>query len=90
MYYILNYDYVEDYLERRKPYREAHLDLAQSMLASGELVMAGTFNLPLHGAEILFKSGKDKVEEFIDKDPYVKNGIVMNWKIKEWNVVVGG
>lgn len=90
MYYILVYDYVDDYVERRKPYREEHLKLAEQMKEDGDLMMAGTYNLPYHGAELLFKSDKKKVEEFIDKDPYVTHGVVMNWKIKEWNVVVGG
>jgi hypothetical protein len=34
---------------------------------------------------------KDKsvIEEFVDKDPYVKNGLIAKWEIREWTVVIG-
>ena len=30
------------------------------------------------------------VEAFVEQDPYVRNGLVTSWHIREWNVVVGG
>jgi uncharacterized protein YciI len=30
------------------------------------------------------------VEAFTKADPYVQNGLVTGWRIREWNVVVGG
>lgn len=40
-YFILNYTYVPDILERRGPYREQHLAGAKQQLEAGKLVMAG-------------------------------------------------
>lgn len=40
-YHILTYQYVPDIVEKRGPYREAHIAAAKSKLDAGILVMAG-------------------------------------------------
>lgn len=90
MYFLLLYDYVENVVERRAPYREAHLALAREYVARGELVLGGAFADPVDGAALVFKAGdRAKVEEFVRRDPYVVNGLVTQWRIREWTVVVG-
>ena len=90
MHFLLFYDYVENVIERRAPYRDAHLNLIREYVDRGELVLAGAFTAPADGAAIVFKvAGKGRVEEFIAKDPYVANRIVTGWRIREWNVVAG-
>ncbi len=89
MMYILFYDYGENALERRAPYREAHLDLAGGVYAEGQLVRAGAFNDPLDGAALVFRS-REAAEGFAAVDPYVSSGLVTGWKVREWNVVIGG
>jgi uncharacterized protein YciI len=91
MYYLLLYDVVENYVEKRKPLREAHLDCAMKALARGELVLAGAFADPVDGAALLFKGEDPSVaERFAQNDPYVMNGLVEKWRVRAWNVVVGG
>jgi len=29
-------------------------------------------------------------EDFVKRDPYVSNGLITEWTIREWNVVIGG
>jgi uncharacterized protein YciI len=29
-------------------------------------------------------------EEFAKNDPYVKNGLITRWWVREWTVVLGG
>jgi uncharacterized protein YciI len=41
MHYLLFYDYVENAVERRAPFRAEHLRLAQEALGRGELLMGG-------------------------------------------------
>ena len=41
MHYLLFYDVVPDYVERRAPLRSAHLALGREALARGELVLGG-------------------------------------------------
>jgi uncharacterized protein YciI len=91
MYYLLFYDYCENVVERRTPYREGHLKLARESLERGDLVMAGALTDPVDGAVFVFRtSGIAPIEEFIKRDPYVSNGIVTAWRIRGWTVAVGG
>ncbi|GAB3685044.1 YciI-like protein [Salinisphaera aquimarina] len=90
MYFLLSYDYVENIVERRAPYRDTHLALAQAYAGRGELVLGGAFTQPADSAALVFNvGGQADVEAFVAKDPYVKNGLVTGWRIREWNVVVG-
>jgi uncharacterized protein YciI len=89
MYFALTYDLADDYLQRRPAYREEHLALASRAHRDGRLVLAGAFRPP-EGALLVFR-GDDAsaAEEFVRDDPYVKNGLVKSWRIREWTVVIG-
>jgi hypothetical protein len=88
MYYILFYKTVENYVERRAPFRGDHLDLVNSFHDDGRLVMAGALADPPDGAVLIFKGDNpDAANEFVSKDPYVKNGLVTKWSVRPWNVV---
>lgn len=90
MYCILFYAYVENIIEKRKPYREEHLALAQRFVADGKLILGGAYAEPADGAAIVFKvETKADVLFFVENDPYVNNGLVTQWHIREWNAVVG-
>ena len=90
-YVLLFYDYVPDVLERRAPFREVHLRLAREALARGELVMGGAFDDPVDGAALVWRAADAAtIERFVAADPYVKNGVVTRWRIRPWNVVIGG
>ena len=91
MYFLLLYDVAPDYLERRATFREEHLRLAREAYDRGELVLAGALAEPVDGAVILFQ-GPDRsvAEQFARMDPYVVNGLVTNWRVRDWTVVVGG
>ena len=82
---------VDEYVNRRAPFREAHLEHAANAHHRGHLVMAGAFANPVDGAALVFQAGNPSVvEDFARKDPYVINGLVTNWHVREWTVVVGG
>ena len=90
MYYILFYDVVDDYVERRKPLREEHLALGRAAFERGELVMAGAFAEPADGAAFVFRVDDPAiVQRFAQADPYVRNGLVKAWRVRHWTVVVG-
>ncbi|MFW6722292.1 YciI family protein [Streptomyces sp. MAR4 CNY-716] len=87
-YYVLDYSYVDDYLERRDSYRQAHLDLIRECHRRGDLVMAGAMTeAPPRGLIVWRTDGPGPAEEFVSKDPYVANGLVDEWSIRPWNVV---
>ena len=90
MHYLLFYDYVPDYMERRGEFRALHVNYARQSIARGELVLGGAFANPPDGALLLFKADSaDVVERFAKSDPYVTNGLVTAWKVREWSTVVG-
>ncbi len=90
MYYLLFYDVVPDYVERRIPFRAEHLTLAQAAHDRGELVMGGALADPVDGAVLMFRGNSSAVaESFANLDPYVSNGLVIYWRVRAWNVVVG-
>lgn len=90
MHYLLFYDYVENAVARRAPFREEHLGLARQAVARGELLLGGAFAEPVDGAALLFSAdGPSVVEAFVRSDPYVSNGVVTRWRVRPWTVVVG-
>jgi uncharacterized protein YciI/heme-degrading monooxygenase HmoA len=89
-YYALLYEVVDDYVERRAAFREQHLRVAREFRERGELVLAGAFADPVDRALLVFHvADKSEVEDFARKDPYVVNGLVKKWEVRQWNVVVG-
>lgn len=91
MYYLLLYDVVDDYVERRAAFRAEHLGLAGAAHARGELVLAGALADPADGAVLVFKGDDPTVAaRFAEADPYVQNGLVTRWRVRPWTVVVGG
>lgn len=90
MYLALMYDVVDDYLERRGAFRDEHLALARAAHERGDLALAGAFTEPTDAALLVWASeDRAVVEEFVQRDPYVTNGLVTRWTIRPWNVVVG-
>jgi uncharacterized protein YciI len=89
-HFLLFYDYAPDVLERRPPFRAAHLSLAWAAAERGELLLGGAFADPVDGAVLLFR-GEDRsvAEDFARGDPYVLNGLVERWHVREWTTVVG-
>ena len=51
---LLLYEYVDDIIERRGPYRDAHLALLPQLKDSGTVLMAGSLGDPVTGAAIVF------------------------------------
>ena len=90
MDYLLFYDYSSDYLERRGAFRAEHLALAWDAQSKGHLVLAGALANPADGAVLHFRGDSfTAVQEFAKDDPYVRNGLVKRWRVREWTTVVG-
>ena len=89
-YYALTYHVVDDYMARRPAYREEHLKLALAAQQRGELVLGGAFSDPADAALLVFRAAdKSVVEDFVQHDPYVRNGLVTRWEIRPYTVVIG-
>ena len=90
-HFVLFYDYPADFRDRRAPHRAMHLEYAKASVAHDELQLGGAFaedDPPL--GMLLFKGETAKVaEDFARADPYVTQGVVKSWRVREWMTVVG-
>lgn len=89
-HFLLFYEAGPDYLDRRPAFRAMHLEHAWTAQQRGDLVVAGALADPVDGAVLMF-AGNDKsvAEDFARADPYVVNGLVARWHVREWTTVVG-
>jgi len=91
MHYLLFYEVADDYVDRRGEFRGAHLEKAWAASERGDLLLAGALMKPMDEAILLFKGDTAEVaEQFAKTDPYVLNGLVKRWYVREWNTVAGG
>ncbi len=88
--YILQYEYVENVLEKRAPYREAHLALFGKQVQNGNVIIGGAIDHPPTGAVTVFRNlMPNDIEQFVQQDPYVINGLVTKYTIKPYIAVTG-
>ena len=89
MYYLLFYHTINDYVEKRKPYRSEHLKLLSAELEKNHVVLGGALTDPANQAVIVWQVDDKKIiEDFVANDPYVKNGLISEYEIRSWNVVI--
>jgi uncharacterized protein YciI len=88
-HFMLIYDLVPDYAQRRAPLREAHLALAWKAAEAGELVLGGALEEGAGQAFLLFRGSREAALRFAGVDPYVKHGLVKAFHVRQWHTVVG-
>jgi len=89
-HFLLFYEVSSNYLERRPQFRAEHLKLAWEAQRRGDIVVAGALADPPDGAVLMFQGEDSSVaERFAEADPYVSNGLVTRWYVREWTTVVG-
>ena len=90
MHYLLIYQVIDDYVEKRVPYRSSHLEKALEAVQRGELILGNALANPVDQAILLFRGDSPLfAENFAREDPYVLNGLVISWQVREWTTVVG-
>jgi len=89
MFYLLIYDVVDDYLERRVPFREEHLRLARQYAQQGWLLLGGALADPVDQAILVFQvDAISRIEDFVAQDPYARHGLVRLHRTRIWNVAI--
>lgn len=89
MRYVLLYESADDVLPKARANMEAHLAHAGEAHARGALVEHGPFGDPqAEGATALFTS-REAAEEYAASDPFVRNGVVRGWQVREWHAMLG-
>ena len=82
--YVLWGSYCENVLEKRAPYRQAHLDRLTELKENGSLVTIG----PTKDTEKVFgvyeAEDETTARKLVEEDPYWQNGIWTDYEIREW------
>ena len=83
MKYVLYYQSAPDVLEKVPIHGPAHRAYWREFLTDGSLLMIGPFANPKEGAMGIFTT-REAAESFAENDPFVVNGVVTNWLVREW------
>ena len=88
--WLLEYQYVDNMLEKRGPVRQKHFDHTKSYIENETLLCGGALVPAIDRGVIVFRTNdKCLVEDFAKNDPYVKAGLITKWTVTEWMLVVG-
>lgn len=82
--YVLWGTYCEGVLEKREPYRQAHLDGLKKQKESGVLITIGPTKDITQVFGIYEAEDEATVRQLIEADPYWQNGIWTEYSVKEW------
>lgn len=81
---VLLYQSAPDVLDRAPALFPAHKARLDAFHRRGELLAVGTWADPREGSMAVFRT-RAAAEEFARDDPFVKNGVVASYQIKDWN-----
>ena len=82
------YESADDVMSKAPAQFPAHKGRLDEFHARGDLLMVGTFGDPQsEGSMAVFRT-REAAEEFANGDPFVLNGVVKRWYVREWNEVL--
>jgi uncharacterized protein YciI len=80
--YALIYEAADDVAARAPAFMPAHRAWYQEFARRGDLLMVGPFSDAAGALAVL--TSRAAAEEFAAGDPFVRNGLVRKWFIREW------
>jgi uncharacterized protein YciI len=83
MKYVLYYQSSPDVATLAPIHGAAHRARWQEYVSNGTLLMIGPFANPQEGAMGIFTT-REAAESFAKGDPFVLNGVVSHWVVREW------
>jgi uncharacterized protein len=82
--YVLFGSYCDDVLEKRAPYRQAHLDRLRQLKEQNILVTIGPTKDLTKVFGVYDAPDEVAAKKLIEDDPYWKAGVWTEYTIKEW------
>lgn len=82
--YVLWGSYCDDVLEKRAPYRQAHLDRLAELRDAGALITLGPTQDLTKVFGVYEAEDEAAARQLVEDDPYWKNGIWTEYEVKEW------
>ena len=83
--YVVLYEAADDVATRAPLHYPAHRERFLDFHRRGDLLMIGTFGDPGGDAAMGIFGSREAAEEFVAEDPFVLNGVVKAWRIREWD-----
>jgi uncharacterized protein len=83
--YVLLYESADDVMEKAPVHFPAHSERLDAFHRDGTLLMVGAFGDPQNEGSMAIFTTRAAAEEFVADDPFVVNGVVRGWQIREWN-----
>jgi uncharacterized protein len=83
--YVVLYESADDVLAKAPVHFEAHSARGQEFHERGSLVAYGPFADPQAQGSMAVFTTREEAEEFVRGDPFVLNGVVRDWEIREWD-----
>ena len=88
MKYVVFYESDGDGIAKAPVHFPAHRARLDVFHARGTLLMVGTFSRPVEEGAMAIFTTREAAEEFVRDDPFVVNGVVQRWHIREWNEIL--
>jgi uncharacterized protein YciI len=82
--YVLFYESTDDVMSKAPQVFPAHRERLQEFKARGELLLVGTFADPQADGSMAVFASREGAESFAAGDPFVLQGVVRAWRVKEW------
>ncbi len=88
--YVLLYESADDVRSKAPLHFPAHVARWKTFQDQGTLLMIGTFGNPQEEGSMAIFTTREAAEAFARSDPFVLNGVVRRWFIREWNEAIAG
>jgi uncharacterized protein YciI len=82
--FVLFYESADDVASRAPAVFPAHRARLQAFKTNGELLLVGPFADPQADGSMAVFASREGAESFATGDPFVLEGVVRSWTVKEW------
>jgi uncharacterized protein YciI len=87
--YVVFYTSADDVRAKAPAHFPAHRRRLDDFHARGDLLMVGTFGDPQEQGSMAIFRTRSSAEEFVAGDPFVRNGVVSRYEIRDWDEILG-
>ena len=82
---VVLYESAGDVLARAPAHFPAHRARLDEFEAAGTLLLVGTFGDPQAQGSMAIFSTREAAEAFVAGDPFVREGVVRSYEIRDWD-----
>jgi uncharacterized protein len=86
--WVLLYESADNVAERAPQHFPAHREHVELFHRRGELLLVGTFAETQHDGSMSVFRTRAAAEEFVAGDPFVLQGVVRAWQLREWHEIL--